>query len=187
MKIIETLKGKKAYIIAAGMILYALLGWLNGQMPQDKAVELVLEALGLGSLRAGISKGAKTGLLSITLVAVMFGAGCSLIDSKPDLKDDPLSVFNKIVTADVDQALLMAQEDNDLEAMACYPVLKKYVSRGPAGVAQVKGAISLYQKARKIRHKVSSGVPQELKNACAPLLLDTEQFLLRLGVMAAIR
>jgi len=54
--LIEWLRGKKAYIIAFAAIVYAvvIVGWQNGDWEQ--ATNLILSALGLSALRAGITK-----------------------------------------------------------------------------------------------------------------------------------
>lgn len=55
-KVISELQGKKTYIVALALIAYAVLGVYTGQLSQSDAVALVLNGLGLGALRAGISK-----------------------------------------------------------------------------------------------------------------------------------
>ena len=54
--VVEWLQGKKAYIIAFATIVYAvvIVGWQNGDWEQ--ATNLILGALGLSTLRAGITK-----------------------------------------------------------------------------------------------------------------------------------
>lgn len=47
------LSGKKTYIVAVAMIVYALLGQYIGK---ELDVNLILEALAIAGLRAGISK-----------------------------------------------------------------------------------------------------------------------------------
>jgi len=54
---IEFFKGKKTYLVAAGMIVYAVLGMQLGQLDQDTTVQLILQALGFTGLRLGIAKG----------------------------------------------------------------------------------------------------------------------------------
>lgn len=51
------LQGKKTYLVAGLMIAYAVIGALTGQMDGNKALELMLQASGLGALRAGIKNG----------------------------------------------------------------------------------------------------------------------------------
>lgn len=51
------LKGKKTYGVGVIMVGYAILGWLLGDMPDAKAGEVLLEGIGLITLRAGIAKG----------------------------------------------------------------------------------------------------------------------------------
>lgn len=48
------LRGKKTYIIALATVSYAVAGLLLGLHTPEKAVELVLAALGLGALRNGM-------------------------------------------------------------------------------------------------------------------------------------
>jgi hypothetical protein len=55
-KIVNELQGKKTYIVAAALVVYAVAGVYTGQLTQDAAITLVLNGLGLGALRAGISK-----------------------------------------------------------------------------------------------------------------------------------
>lgn len=49
------LSGYKTYIVAAALIVHAITGFVTGEMPQQEAVTLILEALGLGGLRAGVA------------------------------------------------------------------------------------------------------------------------------------
>lgn len=55
-RIIADLQGKKTYIVALAIVAYAVFGVYTGQLSQDQAVTLVLNGLGLGALRAGVSK-----------------------------------------------------------------------------------------------------------------------------------
>lgn len=55
-KVASQFQGKKTYIVALSLVVYALLGVYTGQLSQPEAVTLVLNGLGLGALRAGISK-----------------------------------------------------------------------------------------------------------------------------------
>lgn len=55
-KYLDALKGKKTYIVAAGMVLYAILGIVLGQITPDQGVLLILQGLGFAGLRHGIKK-----------------------------------------------------------------------------------------------------------------------------------
>lgn len=46
--------GKRSYIVAVALVVYAIAGVYSGQLSQDAAVTLVLNGLGLGSLRSAI-------------------------------------------------------------------------------------------------------------------------------------
>ena len=49
------LSGYRTYLVAVGMILYEILGWAFGHKPALN-MQVILEALGLAALRAGVSK-----------------------------------------------------------------------------------------------------------------------------------
>lgn len=49
-------QGKKTYLVTAAMVLYAAAMWWDGSMTADAAVQLILNGLGLGTLRAGVAK-----------------------------------------------------------------------------------------------------------------------------------
>lgn len=55
-KIQILLQGRKTYVVALALIAYAVFGVYTGQLSQDQAITLVLNGLGLGALRAGVSK-----------------------------------------------------------------------------------------------------------------------------------
>lgn len=49
-------EGKKTYIMTVAILCYALGGWVSGYVEPTTAITLILGALGLGSVRAAISK-----------------------------------------------------------------------------------------------------------------------------------
>ena len=57
MNILEMLKGKKTYIVVMIIALQALVSYLDGSISVADAINQVLMATGLGTLRAGVSKG----------------------------------------------------------------------------------------------------------------------------------
>jgi len=50
------LSGKKTYVVAAGVVLVAVGGFLSGEVTLIEAVTTALAGLGLGTLRAGVAK-----------------------------------------------------------------------------------------------------------------------------------
>ena len=47
-------KGRKTYAVAVGMICYAALGVVLGQLEMQEAITLVLEGAGISTIRHGI-------------------------------------------------------------------------------------------------------------------------------------
>lgn len=52
------LSGKKTYLVAAAGILTALAAYESGAITENELLLAVMNALGLSTLRAGVSKGA---------------------------------------------------------------------------------------------------------------------------------
>ena len=53
--IIEFLKGKKTYIVAATMIIYAASAAVLGEMSWQQAILYIFNGLGLGTLRLAVA------------------------------------------------------------------------------------------------------------------------------------
>jgi len=54
LRIADFLQGKKTYIVAAALVVYAVSGVVTGHMTGQEALLVVLNGLGLGALRAGV-------------------------------------------------------------------------------------------------------------------------------------
>ena len=52
----ELLSGKKSYLVSLGLIVFGVSGVISHNMTSEQAITLVLNGLGLGSIRAGIAK-----------------------------------------------------------------------------------------------------------------------------------
>ena len=55
-QLVESLSGRKAYIVAVAMILYGIAGGVAGVLSTEDAARFVLEGLGIAATRAGIAK-----------------------------------------------------------------------------------------------------------------------------------
>lgn len=53
--ILTLIQGKKTYIISVLMIVFAISGLVTGQIDNEQAIALILNALGLSALRAGVA------------------------------------------------------------------------------------------------------------------------------------
>lgn len=54
-KIVDFIRGKRTYIVSTTLVLTAVLSYVDGQTGMFEMVENILIALGLSSLRAGVS------------------------------------------------------------------------------------------------------------------------------------
>lgn len=113
------------------------------------------------------------------LIAAVLASGCTLGDGK--IGPVPVADMQKFTVDDIDAAQKMAEAAGDQKAMACYPMLKRFVAeRFVPMTAEVKGAVSAYQRARIARLRVQEGAPEYLEIACASLLNDSKGFVARL-------
>ena len=53
---LNKLQGKKTYIVSIAFVLFGITGVITGNLTQEQAFTLVLNGLGFGALRAGVSK-----------------------------------------------------------------------------------------------------------------------------------
>lgn len=130
---------------------------------------------------------------AIVVLCVALLTGCASVSlpshPQPTSLGEALANVKGDLVIDLNAADAIAVAHGDVVAHACYPVLAKYVpGNGTPTVDQIKGVFSAFEEARatrmKIEGQVSMGVPSELKLACAALLMDEQQFILRLAAIA---
>lgn len=129
------------------------------------------------------------------LASVLMLTSCASVSlpshPQPTSVSEALANIKGDTVIDLNAADAIAVAHGDVVAHACYPVLAKYVApqTGTATVDQIKGVFSAFEAARATRMKVegavgSAGIPTDLKLGCAPLLMDEQQFIIRLAAIA---
>ena len=127
----------------------------------------------------------KFGFLALFLCTVL-AVGCSTANF-PQLGSDAsvedfLAALKTATVADLDAATARAIKDNDPIAAACYPVLKKYVGQADIGKDKIAGIFDGLKAARGLARNVNQAqVPDDIKQACYPLILDSRNLGLRLA------
>jgi hypothetical protein len=108
------------------------------------------------------------------------------------LPSDPFSVLRTFTVNDLQAALddANAQVPPDTIAATCYAALIPLVSAAQSPLPGKLGVFLALQKTRDVVNKVSQvqaniGPIADAKNKCAAVVLDTQNFLLRLGVIGA--
>lgn len=186
--------------LAAIVGLCALLGWVN--IPADVvvalfagvgvpipaelaqylvgrtggAVMLVMGGAGIG-LRLLTSTPAGVRLLPLLIALPLLGA-CA--GTAPSEADDDVSGIRAFALEDLQTALALAEAGQDRLAVKCWARLIAIVGRDRPDRVAIKGAFSAYQSARNIRHRLESGVPDDIREACAPMTSESRGVLLRL-------
>lgn len=97
-----------------------------------------------------------------------------------DAADDDVSGLRAFAIEDLQTALALAEAGQDRLAVKCWSKLIEIVGRDRPDRVAVKGAFSAYQSARNIRHRLESGVSEEVREACAPMTSESRGVLLRL-------
>jgi hypothetical protein len=122
-------------------------------------------------------------LASALVAASMCLTACASAQSTPTPEAAAQSV-SSITGADLDAAVGIATANGDTIGAACYTALKKHLGEAPAQPA-VAGVFSAFEVARTKVNTFAAGVPQDVHIACAPVVLDAQATLLRLGVISA--
>lgn len=94
----------------------------------------------------------------------------------------PVAALQQFTLTDAQNALADAQANHDTVAANCYVALAAAIkAQAPATAVPVSGVLSAFQKLRDLQQGVQVGLPA-LNIPCAPLVLDTQQTLLKLGL-----
>ena len=110
-------------------------------------------------------------IIGLSLASLLF-AGCAT----------GLGGLSTFVREDVQRGLEIAQAANDPAGVACATAILAAIPEAAAPELHAVGAFSAFVKVRELRRKVDGGVVDEaVHNACAPLVLDAEKTLLKLG------
>lgn len=120
----------------------------------------------------------------ILLVLVIVLAGCATT-APPSTVAEAKARLTEVVRADIIRGVEIATAANDIAAMACgNAILDALPPEGAASLTPI-GVFSTYIAGRELHRKVTAGVDEKLHIACAPLILDAEQTLVKLGLIAA--
>jgi len=98
---------------------------------------------------------------------------------------DILAPVRSFAVADVQEALATAKANNDQEGMLCYAGLLDVLNAGLPPVGQVKGAVSAFESGRVVVTAAttqSGAVAKQINLACAPLFLDAQATLVKIGL-----
>lgn len=124
--------------------------------------------------------------MKMLLGCLVLLAGCSTMIA-PGIQNTELEKFAR---EDLNMAIAIAQNGGDEVAANCYTQVRDYYAPecvpppgatecAPAATFDVKGAFSAHALARQTARQASVGMPEHIKVACAPLIVDLETFTLR--------
>lgn len=115
----------------------------------------------------------------LILTALLALAGCSA--AAQTKIEQARAEIQQITLTDADAAILIAQNANDPDGVACATAIKANLAAfGPKPLP--KGILSTYMAARELHRSVNAGVPAAVHTACAPLIVDAEKLAIQLGL-----
>lgn len=112
----------------------------------------------------------------LTIVAVLALAGCATGGGLAEIK--------QVTRDDVQRGLEIAQAHDDPAGVACAGAILNHLNTMSAPKPTPNGAFSAFMEARELRRQINAGTAEDVHNACAPLELDAEITLIRLGLKA---
>lgn len=169
-------------------------------VPHD-SIAIQSNHIGASSVEKGdeliLNGGTTAKVVGCLLAALLFSvlawqptfAQTRMPQSRPQQASDPLSGFRKFAVTDIQAALDDATENNDTAAIACWSAMLPIVSKANNTLLpSVPGFFSGIQKARDVVRSVAQvkagiGPLADLKDKCASIVIDTNTFLLKLGII----
>ncbi len=127
---------------------------------------------------------AAIGLAAATLAACA-GVRDNLSAARQAGEGDPLQAVAAFALTDLRAALADAQAHGDALAAPCWTALIALVERAGTSHADapVAGGFSAFQRARNLTAVSGRGMPDALRVACAPVVLDTQATVARLAAI----
>jgi len=126
----------------------------------------------------------KNALTAALLLGLAMLGGCANTGTTPTAAVNPAAALQQFTLTDVQNALADATANHDTVAANCYTALEAAIqAQGAATTVPVTGVLSAFQKLRDLQQGVQVGLPA-LNIPCAPLVLSTQQVLVKLGLLA---
>lgn len=129
-----------------------------------------------------------TKLATLALALALSGCATAQLPAQPmpspaqDVKAE--TSLAQVTIADIDAAIVIAQAGGDTDNVACLQQIKLWLGN-PKPAPSIVGPISAFAATRVGVSRIRSGVPPEMHRACAVIIVDANQVLLRLGILAA--
>ena len=116
-------------------------------------------------------------------------AGCSTLSGLKKPTTDPVQAAQaqiiKTTQKDLTNGLAIAKAYGDQNGIRCITALQNSIPTTISNLPPVSGPISAYELARVKVIAFQNGIPPAVHTACAPVVLDAQGVLLKLGVIAA--
>lgn len=128
-----------------------------------------------------------TKLATLALALALSGCATAQLPMPTPAQDVKAETSLASVTAaDIDAAIVIAQAGGDIDNVACLTQIKLWLGN-PKPAPSIVGPISAFAATRVGVSRIRSGVPPELHRACSVIIVDANQVLLRLGLIAGSR
>ena len=120
----------------------------------------------------------------LLLAASLSGCAAGATAIKTGIVND--AEFNLLVIEDVNQAILLATQSNDVLGLMCWTYIQEFaLSHAPAEgveVGEAVGIFSIYQKARNVRRTIQLELSDDFRMECGPMLTESLGVLERVAI-----
>lgn len=125
--------------------------------------------------------------ISLCLAFVLTGCAIaqSVTPAAPLEQTVASSSLAEVTRADLVAAISAAKVANDTAGENCAQALMDWLGQAPAVQPTIAGAFSAFEALRIQNMRVSAGIPKVVHLACAPVVLDAQDVLFKLGLIAA--
>lgn len=116
---------------------------------------------------------------NLIIILLVLLSGCATIGEQV-LKAGTTGAI-RFTAEDINAAIVIAQNAKDVLGETCAKSLLPYTT--PGVEPETKGIVSVYMAAREARKALKAGLAEDVKVACAPLIIDSASFARHLGIV----
>lgn len=124
-------------------------------------------------------------LIFVLIFALVTGCSTVVAQTSDGDTDKAASSLASVTANDLDAAVSIAKAHGDKVGEACFSAMKDWLAAKAPEQPKAAGVFSALELTRVGVARIRAGVPDAVHVACAPVIVDSQRVLLRLGLIAA--
>ena len=124
--------------------------------------------------------------IALLLVVSFAMSGCAVAQSTPQDTQPAVQSIGTITQTDLASAIASAKAAGDTVGQNCWQAISDWIGVQPVK-PQITGAISGVEALRIANGRIKSGLPSAVHVNCAPVVIDAQNVMLQLGLIAATK